>query len=273
MPKIDPGKLQLSEERVVSINRVAKVVKGGRRFSFSAVIVVGDGRGHVGAGLGKANEVPDAIRKGTEDAKKNLIRVPLLGTTLPHPITCDFGAARIMLRPALPGTGVIAGGGVRAVLEAAGVKDVLTKSLGTANPVNVVRATMLALGKMKDPEQEAERRGKPLESLLSQKAIATLQASKEAAAMAPAADDQGQPERGRRDGRDRNDRGGRGGPGGGRGGPGGGRGGPGGRTSAGYSRGTAGGPGYSRGGGRPAQGARPAPAAPAPTGGPTDANK
>ena len=218
MPRIDPATLQLSDERVVSINRVAKVVKGGRRFSFSAVVVVGDGKGCVGAGLGKANEVPDAIRKGTEDAKKNLIRVPLIGTTLPHPIISDYGAAKIMLRPALPGTGVIAGGGVRAVLEAAGVKDVLTKSLGTANPVNVVRATMLALRKMKDPEQEAERRGKPLDTLLTKRAIATLQAAKDAAAAAPMADEGlAQQDRGRRDG-GRGDRGGRGGPGGGRGG-------------------------------------------------------
>jgi small subunit ribosomal protein S5 len=264
MARIDPATLQLADERVVSINRVAKVVKGGRRFSFSAVVVVGDGKGYVGAGLGKANEVPDAIRKGTEDAKKHLIRVPLIGTTLPHPVLCDYGAARILLRPALPGTGVIAGGGVRAVLEAAGVKDVLTKSLGTANPVNVVRATMLALRKIKDPEREAERRGKPLDSLLSQKAIATLQASKLAAASAPAYDESsaqsdrgGRGAGGRRDSRD--GRGGRGGRSGGPGGPGGSRpGGPGG------SRG-----GPARGGGRPPMGARPA----APTGGQTNANQ
>ena len=234
MPRIDPATLQLSEERVVSINRVAKVVKGGRRFSFSAVVVVGDGKGYVGAGLGKANEVPDAIRKGTEDAKKHLIKVPLVGTTLPHPVICQYGAAKIMLRPALPGTGIIAGGGVRAVLEAAGVKDILTKSLGTANPVNVVRATMLALRQMKDPEIEAERRGKPLDSLLSKRAMLALQAAKDAAAAAPVMDESsGQQDRGGRGGR-RDDR--RGGPGGGRGGrrddrrggPGGGRGGQGG---------------------------------------------
>ncbi len=267
MPRIDPAKLQLSDERVVSINRVAKVVKGGRRFSFSAVVVVGDGNGYVGAGLGKANEVPDAIRKGTEDAKKHLIRVPLIGTTLPHPVTCDYGAARILLRPALPGTGVIAGGGVRAVLEAAGVKDVLTKSLGTANPINVVRATMLALRKVKDPEQEATRRGKPLDSLLTQKAIATLQAAKEAAAAAPVtAAEPAATDRGRRDGRERT---GRGGPGGRTGGPGGGRGGPGGRMSGpGGGRG-----GFSgRGGGSRPQGPRPTTGGPAAPGGQTDAS-
>jgi small subunit ribosomal protein S5 len=234
MPRIDPSTLQLGDERVVSINRVAKVVKGGRRFSFSAVVVVGDGRGYVGAGLGKANEVPDAIRKGTEDARKHLIRVPLVGTTLPHVVNSEFGAAKILLRPALPGTGIIAGGGVRAVLEAAGVKDILTKSLGTANPVNVVRATMLALRQVKDPEQEAVRRGKPLDTMLSKRDLAALEASKAAAAAmpvaaAPAAPERGgRGDRGRRDGR--GDRGpGRGGPG--RGGPGGGRGGgrPGGR--------------------------------------------
>lgn len=229
MPRIDPATLQLSDERVVSINRVAKVVKGGRRFSFSAIVVVGDGRGYVGAGLGKANEVPEAIRKGTEDAKKHLIRVPLMGTTLPHPALSRFGASKILLRPAAPGTGIIAGGGVRAVLEAAGVKDVLTKSLGSPNPVNVVQATMLALRDMKDPDVEAEQRGKPLASMLSKRNIAALQAAKEAAAaeivMEPAAQaergDRRGPRRDGRDGRDRGDR--RGGPGrGGRGGPGGG---------------------------------------------------
>lgn len=266
MPRIDPAKLQLTDERVVSINRVAKVVKGGRRFSFSAIVVVGDGKGYVGAGLGKANEVPDAIRKGTEAAKKSLIRVPLIGTTLPHPVTCEHGAARILLRPARPGTGVIAGGGVRAVLEAAGVKDVLTKSLGTANPINVVRATMEALRSMKDPEEEAERRGKPLESLLSQKAIATLQATKEAAAAAPLVTEQPVgSDRGRRDSRDR------------RGGPGGRPSGPGGASRGGFG-GRSGGPGGSRGGlagrssgGRP-QGARPVPSGPAATGGQRNAS-
>lgn len=164
MARIDGSKLDL-KEKVVHINRVAKVVKGGRRFSFSVLVVVGDGHGHVGIGTGKASEVPDAIRKAVEDAKKNLIVVPLKGTTLYHEIIGVFKASRVMLRPAAPGTGIIAGGGVRAVCELAGINDVLTKSIKSDNTFNVVQATLMGLKAIRSPETVAALRGKSVESL------------------------------------------------------------------------------------------------------------
>jgi len=162
--KIDSSELELNE-RLVSLARVAKVVKGGKQLHFRALVVVGDGVGHVGVGLGKAREVPEAIHKAGIMGRKNLIQVPIDGSTIPHEVFAKFGAAKVLLRPALPGTGVIAGGGVRAVLESVGIKDILTKSLGSANSVNVVKATILALASLRNPAEVVAKRKAKLEDL------------------------------------------------------------------------------------------------------------
>ena len=174
------------QEKIVSLNRVAKVVKGGRRFSFSALVVVGDGKGRVGAGLGKAGEVPDAIRKGVDDAKKHMITVPMVGTTIPHEVRYKLGAAKVMLKPGVPGTGVISGSSMRAVVEAAGIKDILTKSLGTDNPINVVRATVSALASLRTLASVAELRGRTPEEIVGSRKMADRMLGRTPAAAEPA---------------------------------------------------------------------------------------
>jgi small subunit ribosomal protein S5 len=213
MPRIDASKLNL-EETVVQVSRVSKVVKGGRRFSIRALVVVGDRNGYVGCGLGKASEYTEAIRKGVEDAKKHLIQVPLSGTTIPFMVITRFGASEVMLKPAAPGTGVIAGGAVRAVMESAGVRDILTKTLGSTNKSNTVHACLKGLRELRTPEVEAARRGKTVAQLVGKKraeqiAIANATAAEQAAAARAAREEEARESRatsGRRGGGERGDR-------------------------------------------------------------------
>lgn len=186
MPRIDASKLNL-EETVVQVSRVSKVVKGGRRFSIRALVVVGDRNGYVGYGLGKASEYTEAIRKGVEDAKKHLMQVPLSGTTIPFMVTTRYGASEVMLKPAAPGTGVIAGGAVRAVMEAVGVRDILTKTLGSTNKANTVNACLKALHELRSPEVEAARRGKTVAEVVGKKRAERMAAANASAAEQAAA--------------------------------------------------------------------------------------
>ncbi|MBT4131156.1 MAG: 30S ribosomal protein S5 [Candidatus Marinimicrobia bacterium] len=164
---INPSEIEFKEEKVVKINRVAKVVKGGRRFSFNAIVVVGDGNGHVGVGLGKANEVMNSVNKGKENAKKSVVHIPIVNGTLPHAIIGKYGAGRVMLKPASPGTGIIAGGAIRAIMEQVGITDVLAKILGTRNPHNVIKATMNGLESLEDATEIARRRGISIQELFN----------------------------------------------------------------------------------------------------------
>src|SRR6266849_4790035 len=218
MPKIDASKLNL-EETVVQVRRVSKVVKGGRRFSIRALVVVGDRSGHVGFGLGKASEYTEAIRKGVEDAKKNLIEVPLAGTTIPFMVKTHFGASEVMLKPAAPGTGVIAGGAVRAVMESVGIRDILTKSLGSTNAANTVNACLQGLRELRSADAEAALRGKTVVEIVGKKqaerlAIAAVNAAEQAALARAAREEEARESRsttGRRGSAERGDRDRRGG--------------------------------------------------------------
>ena len=216
MARIDATKLNL-EETVVEVSRVSKVVKGGRRFSIRALVVVGDHNGYVGFGFGKASEYTEAIRKGVEDAKKHLMQVPLAGTTIPFMVKTNFGASEVLLKPAAPGTGVIAGGAVRAVMESAGVRDILTKTLGSTNKANTVQACLKALQELRSPDTEALRRGKTVVDIVGKKqaeriAVANANAAEQAAALRAAREEEARETRATsnrgRSGGDRNERGG-----------------------------------------------------------------